>query len=269
MCSAGPILDGVQGPAGTNETSAGQNPTSIHAAAEVNRDNGPDQAFEKQAESAHASQSPPGSVEPDPPHVRPQDIPFVITHAMKEALRARGMSDDEIANLTPQQAHEISHKPNGGAPSSASGFLQKLRPGGPWMPVAIVPGRTPTAITAHTADQVEAYVREHDGNANLYYGLNPTRTTINKKAKKTDIAAIEYIPLDLDSRADETPEAAKARYLAQLNGSFEPKLAFLSTAAMVSTGACGSTHGLSLASRSNSRPRTWRRSPKPKPSPRT
>ena len=31
----------------------------------------------------------------------------MITNAQKEELRARGVSTDEIAQLTPQQAHEI------------------------------------------------------------------------------------------------------------------------------------------------------------------
>jgi DNA polymerase len=44
----------------------------------------------------------------------PQGVPFMITRAMKEALRARGRSNDEIAKLTPQQAHEILQKLNGG-----------------------------------------------------------------------------------------------------------------------------------------------------------
>jgi Protein of unknown function (DUF3631) len=34
-------------------------------------------------------------------------IPFMITHSMKDQLRGRGLSDDQIANLTPQEAHEI------------------------------------------------------------------------------------------------------------------------------------------------------------------
>jgi hypothetical protein len=34
-------------------------------------------------------------------------VPFMITSAMKERLRARGLSDDAIANLTPARAHEI------------------------------------------------------------------------------------------------------------------------------------------------------------------
>ena len=40
---------------------------------------------------------------------------------------------------------------------------------------------------------------------------------MNKKAAKTDIARIEYLPADLDPKPDETPEAAKARYLAGLD----------------------------------------------------
>jgi hypothetical protein len=44
-----------------------------------------------------------------------QGIPFLITNAMKEALRGRGLSREEIANLTPEQAHEILDTPNGGA----------------------------------------------------------------------------------------------------------------------------------------------------------
>jgi putative DNA primase/helicase len=38
-------------------------------------------------------------------------IPFMITHEMKEQLRGRGLSDDQIANLTPQEAHEILDQP--------------------------------------------------------------------------------------------------------------------------------------------------------------
>jgi hypothetical protein len=38
-------------------------------------------------------------------------IPFMITHAKKEKLRGRGLSDDQIANLTPQQADEILNRP--------------------------------------------------------------------------------------------------------------------------------------------------------------
>jgi hypothetical protein len=152
---------------------------------------------------------------------------------MKVALRGRGLSDHGIANLTPAQAHEILGRPppgiNGGSQSPPGAnnvpvtFLERLRPGGPWLLIAIMPDGKLTAISAHTTDQVEAFVREHDGRANLYYLVNPTRTAMNKKAAKKDIAAIEYVLGDLDPACDETSEAAKARYLEQLNLTFEPK----------------------------------------------
>jgi putative DNA primase/helicase len=102
-------------------------------------------------------------------------------------------------------------------------FLQKLRPGGPWVLTAIVPDGKPTTVTARTADEVDAFVRDHNGRANIYYSVNPARTVMFKKTAKTDLAAIEYVLSDLDPAEGETPEAAKARYLEQLNDAFEPK----------------------------------------------
>src|SRR6516225_8065709 len=52
----------------------------------------------------HLSESGPG------PNI--SGIPFLITQKMKTALRARGLTDEEIAQLTPKQAHEILAKPD-------------------------------------------------------------------------------------------------------------------------------------------------------------
>ena len=104
----------------------------------------------------------------------------------------------------------------------AGEFLEKLRPGGPWLPTAIVPDGKATTIIAHTAAEVDDFVGKHNGKAGLYYSVNLTRTPFNKKAAKTDIVAIEYILGDLDPADGETPEAAKARYLKAIE-SFEPK----------------------------------------------
>ena len=38
---------------------------------------------------------------------RAASVPFMLTQDMKRRLRAYGYSDEEIAHLTPQQAHEI------------------------------------------------------------------------------------------------------------------------------------------------------------------
>jgi hypothetical protein len=107
--------------------------------------------------------------------------------------------------------------------SEAIAFLTKLRPP-PWILIAITPdGRSIRAITAHNADDVEAFVHAHNGTANLYYSVNPTKTAMNKKPAKVDIAAVEYLLGDLDPKDDEKSEDAKIRYLEQLNGTFKPK----------------------------------------------
>jgi hypothetical protein len=92
-------------------------------------------------------------------------------------------------------------------------FLEQLRPRGPWVLTAIIPDGSTETITATTADEIDAFVREHNGQRNLYFSVNLTRKRMTSKAKKSDIAAIEYIPADLDPQDDETPQAAKARYL--------------------------------------------------------
>jgi Mesyanzhinovviridae DNA primase len=93
----------------------------------------------------------------------------------------------------------------------ALAFLEKLRPGGPWVLTAIVPDGTTETITARTPDRVEAFIREHDGTRNLYYSVNPTRRAMSKKTAKTDIAAIEYALADLDPAEGETPRRRPRR----------------------------------------------------------
>ena len=71
-------------------------------------------------------------------------------------------------------------------------------------------------------DGVRSFVAKHNGTRNLYYSLNPTRTRMGKKAAKTDIARIEFVPADLDPMHDEPPEDAKKRYLTEI-GKFKKK----------------------------------------------
>jgi len=101
-------------------------------------------------------------------------------------------------------------------------FLQRLRPGGPWVLTAIAPDGPTETITTQDASVALQFVAKHNGQRNLYYAVNPLRGPVTKKAAKTDVAAIEYLFADLDPQKDESPEAAKARYLELLN-TFEPK----------------------------------------------
>jgi predicted P-loop ATPase len=108
--------------------------------------------------------------------------------------------------------------------NEAAEFLERLRPGGPWVLTAIIPDGDTVTITAKTAEDVCAFVKKHDGKRNLYYSVNPCRRSMSKKASKLDIAAVEYAQGDLDPADDESPEAAKERYLKQLNGgAFKPR----------------------------------------------
>ena len=90
------------------------------------------------------------------------------------------------------------------------------------MLTAILPDGPTETKTARTVAGIKSFISEHDGKRNIYYSVNPTKTTMFKKAKKSDIAAVEYLLGDLDPKGDETSEAAKTRYLTQLE-TFEPK----------------------------------------------
>src|SRR5205807_772896 len=91
------------------------------------------------------------------------------------------------------------------------------RPGGPWVLTAISPvSEAIETVTVRTADEADAFVRRNNGKCNLYYSVNPTRQPMHSKAAKVDIAAIEYVPADLDPADGESVEDDKARYLAAL-----------------------------------------------------
>jgi putative DNA primase/helicase len=101
--------------------------------------------------------------------------------------------------------------------NAATSFLDHLRPNGPWVLTAINPNVQNTITRTLTRlDDVSAFITAHNGEANIYYSLNPTKTALTKKATKADISQGEYVHGDLDPNDDETPDAAKARYLAKI-----------------------------------------------------
>jgi len=51
-------------------------------------------------------------------------VPFMITAKMKRDLRERGLSDQEVSELTPQQAHVILSRP---APQEGQNLLLRRR----------------------------------------------------------------------------------------------------------------------------------------------
>ena len=85
-------------------------------------------------------------------------------------------------------------------------FLEELHPSGRWALTAITPDGPPTTATVKSTKAALDFIRTHNGERNIYYAVNPLRAAMNKKAKKTDVAAIEFIYGDLDPKEDETTE---------------------------------------------------------------
>jgi hypothetical protein len=101
-------------------------------------------------------------------------------------------------------------------------FLQKFRPGGPWVLLPFDPDRGPrSGITTTSPSAVAEFVHQNNGRNNLYFSINPTFHPVTKKTVKQDIAAVEFVQADLDPVGDETPAECKARHLKVLE-SFSP-----------------------------------------------
>lgn len=164
--------------------------------------------------NGRAEQGGPGAPTPDP-----EDVQSNVAAKPKPWLDAQ----QRAAVLARGNVAEMPHA-NGAAvvaptptASVAVKFLEQLRPGGPWVLTAINPLNEATeTTTALDAKAVDAFVAKHNDKCNLYFSVNPTRTSLSSKAAKTDIASIEYMIADLDPSDDETPQAAKARYLSTL-----------------------------------------------------
>jgi hypothetical protein len=101
-------------------------------------------------------------------------------------------------------------------------FLERLGPGGPWVLSAVVPDGKITTITAHKVDQAEAFIREHNGKRNIYYSVNPARGRSIRKPRRRTLPSSMHSLISIPMQ-EEMADAAKERYLARLNASFELK----------------------------------------------
>lgn len=111
------------------------------------------------------------------------------------------------------------------AEASALDFLRAFRPTGFWILTAILPdgpgssGEKPTitrpfAVTEEA--EAAAWIAEQNKTRNIYFSVNPTIGAVNEKASREQIAAMEYLHVDLDAHQGEDPELARARCLKSL-----------------------------------------------------
>ena len=79
------------------------------------------------------------------------------------------------------------------------GFLQTLRPAGPWNLTAIVPDGPVHSATFSEPDKTRAWLKKH-ANANLYFVINPASkpTGSGGRVNRIDLDHIEFLHADID-----------------------------------------------------------------------
>src|SRR5215471_17224946 len=164
-------------------------------------------------------------------------IPFLITHAMKAALHARGFTDEEITNLKPEDAQKIL---NGGGPppqpnrNEAERFLNALdpSPNARWCfqtftddkkvrkerneenkrrkQQGLPPLKDPLAAWRYgtLAEHYDWLVKQNARGAGIYITVNETD---GKGRKKTNITRIRALFNDLDGSPLAPVTNAKAK----------------------------------------------------------
>lgn len=82
-------------------------------------------------------------------------------------------------------------------------FLQKWRPGGPWLLTAIsVDQKRIDTATFTRPEDVQAWLEKH-AERNHYFAVNPARKALDKKATRKDVASLDWLHVDIDARVGE------------------------------------------------------------------
>lgn len=93
--------------------------------------------------------------------------------------------------------------------TAAVDFLQQLQPGGPWNLVAILPDAPSDksirkligcTFTEDQAGVVATWVAEQNRDRNIYYTLNGLLRALDTKPSREDIAAMNFLHVDIDPR---------------------------------------------------------------------
>jgi hypothetical protein len=96
--------------------------------------------------------------------------------------------------------------------TNAINFLRRFRPEGPWVITCIIPDGYTTTRTFTDLEEARRFIiKRNDQGEGVYYTVNLVTQATQSKPKKADIAEVEYLHLDADPEAGETPEQFKAR----------------------------------------------------------
>jgi len=100
-------------------------------------------------------------------------------------------------------------------------FLEAVRPGGPWGLVSIHPDKKSLRFQAFQSNQtseMSSWIESENRDRNIYFHVNPLLRYENTKASKEDVAALEYLYVDVDPRVGEDVIEEQARILALMQG---------------------------------------------------
>ena len=87
-------------------------------------------------------------------------------------------------------------------PEAAIGFLELLRPGGPWVLKAITPDGPTTTETFFKAEAVARWIERENTNRNIYVMVAEPTGALRKKATKDDVARTRNLWADVDGDGD-------------------------------------------------------------------
>jgi Virulence-associated protein E len=101
-----------------------------------------------------------------------------------------------------------------GRTDDAEEFLERWRPGGPWVLTSIVPDGGKTTTRTFGASErltMRDWVDERQGRENIYFSVNDLSRAVSKKAGKDDVAALRALHVDVDPRPGEPLDAERRR----------------------------------------------------------
>jgi len=100
--------------------------------------------------------------------------------------------------------------------AQSTAFLKKWRSAGPWILTSIHPDRK--SISTQTfalgeEDNLREWLKKHGGDRNIYFSVNSATRKLDKKAERRDIAALEWLHVDVDPRPREDLKKEQERAL--------------------------------------------------------
>lgn len=98
-------------------------------------------------------------------------------------------------------------------------FLERYEPDGPWVVTSIKTDRkaiTTATFYPGTRDNLLKWLKEYNGNRNIYFHVNPPTRDLSKKAERENIKSLSWLHVDVDPRAGEDIDEERERALALL-----------------------------------------------------